>query len=570
MKAAIYARKSTDDNARREENKSVVRQVEHARAYAAARGWTVAEEHVYVDDGISGAEFRNRPALLRMLNHLRSFEVIVMSELSRLGRDQIQTAQCLANIEAAGVRVFFYLTNEELRFTTAVDRFLVNAVSFAAELEREKASQRARDALTKKARAGYVAGGACYGYDLVPIYVTAANGTEARSHTEYRINEAQAEVVRTIFRMYADGLGYDTVAKVLNGDPEPRYWELNLRYVGGKRVPSPTAGKRGTGSWSVSALHEMLRRPRYIGRIVYGAHRNITRNGRARQRVRQAQAPMTKHPGLQIVPQELWDAVQAKLKERRDTYLTHTRGNSYGRAGRAGESRWLLSGLARCGECGASMIVVARNGSRPYYGCSYHKNRGNTACANGHLAQVPNLDRTVLTAIEETVLTPTAMDYVTSRALELLGENASDPRDQLDRQIRELVRQQDNLVAALADGRAVPESVIEKIREVEDQRRAAEAQRVRLATIPMDQTTLERRVKAAAVHWKDCLRADVAGARKALRALLVAPVRCKPLRRPDGRTIYAVEGETAAGALFGGERFLEMASPRGFEPRLPP
>ena len=101
---------------------------------------------IFTDDGISGAEFKNRPALLRMLNSLKQFDVIIMSELSRIGRDQIQTAQCLANIQAAGVEVEFYLTGETLKFETAVDRFITNAVSFAAE----KASQRSRDALERK------------------------------------------------------------------------------------------------------------------------------------------------------------------------------------------------------------------------------------------------------------------------------------------------------------------------------------------------------------------------------------------------------------------------------------
>jgi DNA invertase Pin-like site-specific DNA recombinase len=36
--AAIYARKSTEQNGVAEESKSVTRQVEHARAYAAANG----------------------------------------------------------------------------------------------------------------------------------------------------------------------------------------------------------------------------------------------------------------------------------------------------------------------------------------------------------------------------------------------------------------------------------------------------------------------------------------------------------------------------------------------------
>jgi DNA invertase Pin-like site-specific DNA recombinase len=56
MTAAVYARKSTDQSGVSDEQRSVARQVEHARAYAAGKGWTVLDEHVYIDDGISGAE----------------------------------------------------------------------------------------------------------------------------------------------------------------------------------------------------------------------------------------------------------------------------------------------------------------------------------------------------------------------------------------------------------------------------------------------------------------------------------------------------------------------------------
>jgi Resolvase, N terminal domain len=58
--AAIYARKSTDQTGVAEEQKSMTRQVEHARAYALRKGWTVDEPCVFVDDGISGAKFVDR------------------------------------------------------------------------------------------------------------------------------------------------------------------------------------------------------------------------------------------------------------------------------------------------------------------------------------------------------------------------------------------------------------------------------------------------------------------------------------------------------------------------------
>ena len=94
MFAAIYARKSTDQNGVGDEHKSVTRQVEHGKDYAAGQGWTVIDEHVYVDDGISGAEFANRPGFLRLMNALKpapAFQILIMSEESRLGREMVKT-----------------------------------------------------------------------------------------------------------------------------------------------------------------------------------------------------------------------------------------------------------------------------------------------------------------------------------------------------------------------------------------------------------------------------------------------------------------------------------------------
>ena len=85
MRTAIYARKSNDDNEKSAEDKSITRQVAHARDFCKRKGWSAPDEqHVFIDDGISGADFK-RPGLLRMLNHLGQFDVIVMSEQSRLG-----------------------------------------------------------------------------------------------------------------------------------------------------------------------------------------------------------------------------------------------------------------------------------------------------------------------------------------------------------------------------------------------------------------------------------------------------------------------------------------------------
>jgi DNA invertase Pin-like site-specific DNA recombinase len=87
MVAAVYARKSNEQSGIADEQKSVARQIDHARQYAARKGWSVSDEYVYVDDGISGAEFLARPGFVRLMTALKPrppFQVLIMPEESRL------------------------------------------------------------------------------------------------------------------------------------------------------------------------------------------------------------------------------------------------------------------------------------------------------------------------------------------------------------------------------------------------------------------------------------------------------------------------------------------------------
>ena len=108
MIAAVYARKSTDQFAVADEQKSIARQIDHARQYAAKKGWTINDAAIFLDDGISGAEFANRPGFLRLMNSLKPrppFQVLIMSEESRLGREAIETAYALKQLVQAGANL---------------------------------------------------------------------------------------------------------------------------------------------------------------------------------------------------------------------------------------------------------------------------------------------------------------------------------------------------------------------------------------------------------------------------------------------------------------------------------
>jgi DNA invertase Pin-like site-specific DNA recombinase len=90
-----------------------------------------------------------------------------MSEESRLGREQIETAYVIKQILDAGVRLFYYLDDRERTLDSATEKILLSLAGFASEMERERGQQRTHDALLRLARGGYVTGGKVYGYDNV-------------------------------------------------------------------------------------------------------------------------------------------------------------------------------------------------------------------------------------------------------------------------------------------------------------------------------------------------------------------------------------------------------------------
>ena len=69
--AGCYARKSTDEGNKAADAKSCARQIARAKEYAATRGWRFDERYVFSDDGVSGAEFRNRPSLNALLSAVK-------------------------------------------------------------------------------------------------------------------------------------------------------------------------------------------------------------------------------------------------------------------------------------------------------------------------------------------------------------------------------------------------------------------------------------------------------------------------------------------------------------------
>ncbi|MEE9124072.1 MAG: recombinase family protein, partial [candidate division NC10 bacterium] len=411
MKCAIYARKSTDESGKNKEDTSVVRQLAQAKQFIKKQGWTVAEEHV--DDGISGAEFDRRPGFQALLESVKAkrVQVVVTMEPSRLGREMTMTQFYVRVIIDTGCRIFYYSTGEEEKANTATDRLVSTIKTYTDEMERLNARQRVRDAHLHKAQQGYATYNPPYGYTTV----------RHNSHSEFKVVPEEAEIVRHIFTSYTRGEGLPRLAKQLGED--------------GVKPP-----RRG---WWPGTIREILRREMYIGKFTWGRTRKEDRVGRAGILVRQD--PTVKvdlEPHLRIVPQELWNAVQRRIRQEQALYIRDRRGRLMAKpeAGRAGKH--LLAGFARCGRCNGGMIV--KISKHRNYACCNHHLRGNSVCTNTLKKRIELVDHAVLDHLANEILQPRRIGYIMAEVAQRLRDEAASRPDaykQKERQKAKLERE---------------------------------------------------------------------------------------------------------------------------------
>jgi site-specific DNA recombinase len=558
MIAALYARKSQDQFAVADDQKSITRQIEHASRYAATKGWTVAEAHVYADDGISGAEFSNRPGFLRLMNSLKPkppFDVLIMSEESRLGREQLEVGYALKQIIQAGVRVWFYLEDRERTLNTPTDKIMLSLTAFADELEREKARQRTYDAMLRKARAGHVTGGKTFGYDNLEVL-----GPDGRrSHVERRINEAEAAIVQRIFRMCAEGHGYSRIAKTLNAE--------------GARSPRPQQGR--PAGWSPSTIHEVLKRPIYRGQIVWNTTRKRDRWGQHHQAPRPGNEWITiEAPALRIVPEDVWQTARRRLDGIKSHLVVSSQGRNGGRR-RDVDSQHLLAGFARCGQCGGSFYPLSREHGKQrvyFYACSANHKRGQAVCRNALIMPKTIVEAGILTALVGDVLRPAVVTAVIEGVLaELQPDARRGTLDRLQAERAAVEREISRLVEALAMGGMdlAPVSAAVQQRQARQRELEAAITAAGQGQPRYDRRAVERQVRDRLQRWRDLLSRSVADGRQFLREALDGPIRFTPNPAAKG---YRFEGDVRLGELLTGLVSLApfMASPAGFEPAFWP
>jgi DNA invertase Pin-like site-specific DNA recombinase len=204
-RCAAYARFSSD----LQSSLSIDDQLRICREYAKTRGFVFLEEHVYVDEALSGVG-ADRPGLGRLLDAAlspaRPFDVIPLDDSSRLARNTKDALGIFERLNFAGIRLI--AVSQGIDSDNEQAHVLVTVHGMVDSLYLKELAKKTHRGMEGRVLRGQHTGGRCYGYDSVPV-----DGTTAK---QLVVNASEAEVIRRIFDMSANGQSLKTIAKTLN------------------------------------------------------------------------------------------------------------------------------------------------------------------------------------------------------------------------------------------------------------------------------------------------------------------------------------------------------------------
>ena len=477
-----------------------------------------------------------RDGLLRLIEAAKRkdkpFDCVLIYDTSRFSRDLADLLKNIAILKFHGVDVASVA--ERIDSAQPMGRRMFAMQGMDAEQSLDYLRDKVRRGQEGQVLKGLNPGGKCYGYQNVPIEDLSRKmkyGRPAVDGVRLEIIDKEAEVVRRIFSMSADGVGYGEIARQLNHDS----------------VPGPRHEH-----WSRYSILEMLRNERYHGIHVWGRTKK-DRNPETGRKVTRDAPPSGQRrvevPAWRIVPEELWRAVQ----ERREL-LNASGVHRLGGMQRTERSRrYLFSGILRCGDCGGSMVICAGGGKRGYvkYGCHTHKQSGMRD--NKRMIRQDRLEEQLLAAIEQRLLGPATLEFAVKRYEEELRKRLAEKErqgsittlDSLREQRQDLTARRARLLEAIEIGGDLI-SLTQRLREVEHEiTRLSDVIAVhRPLKIDTAVDGVREHVVTSIMRLGEILKTeDVCRAKEAL-AKHIGKLVLTPIER-DGRQVYIVSGSVS-------------------------
>ena len=439
-KAVAYARFSSDN----QHEESIVAQLRAIREYAAKENVTIIKE--YIDEARS-ATTDDRPNFLKMIKEITSgrleVDFVFVHKLDRFARNRYDSAIYRRELAKHGVKLIAVAQPLGDGPESIIMEAMIEAM---AEYYSKNLSHEVKTKMKEHARQGKHLGGTPpLGYEVV----VQKDGTK-----KYVINEREAEAVRLIFRMVADGYGYSKIIDTLNA----RGYKT----------------KRGN-RFGKNSIYEILRNEKYIG--IYVFNKTASANmGKRNNHAKKDDSEIVRIPGgiPAIITTEEWEAVQKILNSREKGPRSRQRSNII----------YILTGKAVCGECGAAYTGKSQTAGRnkkkySLYSCTAKKQK--RTCTNRDIRK-EILENYVLDEIAK-LLDPINVDEFAERIqrrYEELYKDSCQEIEQITNAITELKNRMDKLFELIEKGNADPTIVGPRLNGLAKEKETMENRLMRL------------------------------------------------------------------------------------------
>ncbi len=340
LRVTFYARVSTDKD---EQINSLENQIQYYTELIQSKpNWTYIEG--YIDEGISGTSTKKRDSFNRMIRDAKAgrFDFIITKEISRFSRSTLDSIKYTQELLEHDVGVLFQ--NDNINTLDSDSEFRLVVMAGVAQDEVRKLSERLKFGFRQAIKNGHVLGNdKLWGYDKKDCVLT--------------INEAEAQVVRRIFDLYANQ-------------------QMGIRRISQTLLDEGFTSRKGN-AFNVLTIRHILCNPKYKG--WYCANKSQTVDYRSKRKVFLDESEWVMYPDASIpaiVSEELWDRANTLYKRRSKQMMSHRSGAEF-------HNRYPYSGKIICEEHGASFhrqVLKSAKGEKEVWQCREYRNRGRAGC----------------------------------------------------------------------------------------------------------------------------------------------------------------------------------------------
>lgn len=372
---ALYCRLSSDDGFDGDSN-SIKTQKLMLSKYAEENGFDNLK--FYVDDGYTGTNF-NRPDFQRLIYDcdMGFVSTVIVKDLSRLGRDHLQVGAYIEN----------YFPERKIRLISINDAFdsidgdndIIPFKNIMNEMYAKDISRKCRTAARVRGNMGVPLSQPPYGYVKDP----------SDKH-RWIVDEEAANVVRSIFRMYLEGKGQETIARILQENKilvPTEYWLSK-----GIKKPSKRE-QENPYKWSKSTVLKILQKQEYCGDVINFKTYSQSFKKKKRYGASKENWKIFENVHEAIIDRENFEAVQKLIGKRKHRAPKDPK-----------KERNMFSDLMFCADCGSPMWYhVKHNKTDQYFfSCSNYKGDRGT-CPETHMIRADALEIVVKSELKRLV-----------------------------------------------------------------------------------------------------------------------------------------------------------------------